>query len=120
MRRRHADVLERDDGVRVRVRVGVRRLAHEPHARGVLVDEEHRVRAGVRPLGDLRLEEDPVGRVVRRHVHLLAPQHVVVAVAARGRLDRVDVGARAGLGDRVALVPLATDRRDDPPLELLG
>ena len=60
--------------------------------------------------GELRLEEDPVGRVVRGHVHLRPAQDVVVAVPRRRRLDRVDVRARALLRDRVALVLLPTHR----------
>ena len=115
----HADVVERDDRVGVGVRVRVPRLAHQADARRVLVDDEHRVLALVLAADELRLEEEVVGAVVRRHVHLLAVQHVVVAVASRGGLDRVDVGAGARLGDRVALVALAADRRLQPPLDLL-
>src|SRR5215210_682593 len=68
---------------------------------------------------ELRLEEDPVGRVVRGHVHLRAVQDVIVAVPTGGRLDRVDVGAGGLLGDRVALVALASHGRLDPPFDLL-
>ena len=120
LRRGHPHVLERDDRVRLRVRVRVPRLADEADARGVRVEDEQRVGTGVRAAVDLRLEEDVVRGVERGHVHLPPVQHVRVAVAARGRLDRVDVGARALLGDRVALLPLPTDGRDEPPLELLG
>ena len=64
--------------------------------------------AGRRQLG---LEEGEVGAVVRGDVPLDAVEQVVLAVPARGGLDRVDVGARALLGDRVALLPLPRDRR---------
>ena len=50
---------------------------------------------------------------------LRAVQDVVVAVAPRGRLDRVDVGAGALLGDRVALVAFAAHGRRDPAFDLL-
>ena len=70
-------------------------LTDEPDARRVLVDEEQGVLALVVAAFELGLEEDPVGGVVRGHVHLRAVQHVVVAVAAGGRGDRVDVRARA-------------------------
>jgi hypothetical protein len=53
-------------------------------------------------------------------MHLGAVQHVLVPVPANRGRDRVDVRARTLLGDRVALVPLAADRRDDPSFELLG
>ncbi len=86
----------------------------------VVVHEQHRVLAGVLAVGDLALEEDVVGGVERRHVHLHAVQHVVVAVPADGRGDGVDVGARALLGDRVALVSLAAHGWFDPSRHLLG
>ena len=98
----------------------VRGLAHQVHTERVLVDEEHRVLAGVRAALDLGLEEQVVGGVVGGHVHLRAVQHVRLTLPASGGLDRVHVGAGAGLGDRVALVPLAADGRHDPALELLG
>jgi hypothetical protein len=116
----HPHVVERHHGVRVRIRVGVARLAHQAHARRVLVDDEQRVLALVIAADELGLEEDVVGAVVGRDVHLLAVEHVVAAVTARRRLDRVDVGARTRLGDRVALVALAADRRLQPGLDLLG
>ena len=78
-----------------------------------------RARPRAAPPSILRLEEAVVGRVERGDVHLHAVQDVVVAVPARRGGDRVDVGAGALLGDRVALVALAADRRDDPRLHLL-
>src|SRR5215471_19775005 len=48
-----------------------------------------------------------------------AVEQVVVAISARGRLDRVDVGAGSLLGDRVALVALASRRWLDVPLKLV-
>src|SRR6478672_9526345 len=85
----------------------------------VLVHDEHRVLAVVLAAGELRLEEDVVGGVVRRHVHLLAAQDVVGPIASSRRRDGVDVGARALLGDRVALPPLAADRGLEPAIDLL-
>jgi hypothetical protein len=49
----------------------------------------------------------------------LTREEVAVAVAQRGGLDGVDVGAGALLGDRVALPPLAADGGHHPALELL-
>ena len=92
--------------------------AHHAHTGGGQVDDEHRVLTGVRRLGELGLEEAVAGAVVRRHVPLDPVEHVLLAVAARGRLDRVDVGAGALLGDRVALVHLAPHRRCQPALAL--
>jgi hypothetical protein len=86
---------------------------------GVQVDHEHRVGARVRPAGQLGLEEHVVGVVERGHVPLDAVQHIGVAVGARCRLDGVDVGAGALLGDRVALAPPAADGRQDPAVQLL-
>ena len=69
---------------------------------------------------DLALEE-AVGRGVERgHMHLHAGEHVVVTVATGGGGDRLHVRPRAFLGDRVALVTLAANRRQDPPFQLLG
>jgi len=56
--------------------------------------------------GQLGLEEGEVGAVVGGDVPFDAVEQVVLAVPARGGLDRVDVGARALLGDRVALLPV--------------
>ena len=120
VRGRDPHVLERDDRMGVGVGVRIARLAEEADAGRVLVDEEQGVLALVIAAHELRLEEDPIGRVVRGHVHLRAVQDVVVAVATRGRLDRVDVGAGALLGDRVALVALAAHGRHDPALDLFG
>ena len=47
-------------------------------------------------------------------------QHPFAAVPAGGRLDRVDVGARALFGDRVALLALAADRRPEVALDLVA
>jgi hypothetical protein len=79
------------------------------------VDQEHRVVAAGQP----GLEEGEVGGVVRGDVPLDPVEHVLSAVAARGGLDRVDVGARALLGDRVALLALAGDRGPHVPLDLV-
>ena len=51
---------------------------------------------------------------------LHAVQHPGAAVPAGGRRDRVDVGAGAFLGDRVALLALAADRGQQVALELVG
>ena len=118
VRRRHADVLERENRVVVVDRVRVLGHAHDPDARRVDVHDEHRVLAGVRAFGELRLEEDVLGVVEGRHVPLDAVQYVVVADATRRRQNRIDVGASPFLGDRVALALLAADRREDPPLHL--
>ena len=49
-----------------------------------------------------------------------AVQHPFAAVPPGGRLDRVDVGARAFLGDRVALLALAADGRLEVALDLVA
>ena len=99
--------------------VAVRGGPHDLHAGGVEVDDEHRVPARPRPLGQLRLEEAVVGEVGGRDVPLLAVEHVLVALPAGRRLDRVHVRARALLRDRVALEPLAPDGREEPGLHLV-
>ena len=76
--------------------------------------------ADVVAIGQLALKERVVRGVERGHMPLHAVQYVVVAVAARRGLDRVDVRARALLGDRVALAPLAARRRLDVTLYLVG
>ena len=53
----------------------------------------------------------PVGLQAVRDPHLGAVDDVVAAVLPRGRLDRRDVGARAGLGDADAGDHVAGDRR---------
>ena len=114
MRRRHPDILERDDRVVVVERVGVRGGAYDAHAGSVDVDDEERLVAGVRAGGQDCLEER-VGRMVeRRHVPLHAVQNVVVAVAARSGLQVRHVGPGVLLGDRVALLHLAAHGREEP------
>ena len=115
-----AHVLERDDRVVVADRVRVGRGPDHADARGRQVDQEHRVLAVVRPARQPGLEEGEVGGVVRGDVPLDPVEHVLVAVAVRGGLDRVDVRPRALLGDRVALLAVARDRRPDVALELVG
>src|SRR6266702_3539941 len=77
------------------------------------------VYAGVRTTVQLGLEEREVGGVVRGDVPLDAVQQVAVTVPAGGCLDRRHVGARALLGDRVALLPLAPHGRAHVALELV-
>ena len=122
----HADVIERDDRVVVADRVRCRRACGRRTRRG---SAGRRGRAGARRrsrgapfgiIGLLGLEEAVVGGVERGHVPLHAVEHPGVAVAAGGRRDRVDVGARALLGDRVALLALAADRGQQVALELVG
>jgi hypothetical protein len=52
-------------------------------------------------------------------VPFLAAQDVSVPIGSGRGLDRVDVRARALLGDGVALVPLAPDCRQHPGVELM-
>jgi hypothetical protein len=78
------------------------------------------VGAGVGAGGQLGLEEDVVGVVERGHVPLDPVEQVVaVAVGGGGRLDGVDVGAGALLGDGVALAALAADGGEHPAPQLL-
>jgi len=61
------------------------------------------------------------GRRGVRDEALAAVQHVLVAVAARGRAHGGAVGARAGLGERVRGEPLAGgESRQEPLFLLLG
>jgi hypothetical protein len=114
-----ADVFEGDHRVMVGVGVAVGGGAHHPDAGGVKVEHEHGVAAGVGPAGQLALEEHVVGVVERGHVPLDAVEQVAVAVAGGRRLDRVDVGAGALLGDGVALPALAPDGGYHPAVQLL-
>jgi hypothetical protein len=115
-----ADVLEGDHRVVVGVGVGVGGGADHPDPGGVEVEHEHGVGAGVRPAGQLALEEHVVGLVEGGHVPLDPVEDILVAVAGgRGR-DGVDIGAGALLGDGVALAALSADGRDHPALQLLG
>ena len=75
--------------------------------------------AVVRAAVQLGLEEREVGGVVGGDVPLGAVQQITVTVPAGGRLDRRHVGARALLGDRVALLALAPHGRAHVPLELV-
>jgi hypothetical protein len=77
------------------------------------------VLAVVRAAAQPGLEEGEVGGVVRGDVPLDPVEEVLVAVAVSGGLDRVDVGARALLGDRVALLALAGDRGPHVPVDLV-
>ena len=79
-----------------------------------------RARRRASPAVSLGLEEGSSRQCCRTcHVPLDAVEDPLVAVAAGGRLDRVDVGARALLGDRVALLALAADRRLEVALDLV-
>jgi hypothetical protein len=117
---RDADVGERDDRMVVadRVRVGRRPDHLDPRARQV--HQEHGVLVAVRPAAQPGLEEGVVGRVERGDVPLDAVEQVLAAVRPRGRLDRVDVGARALFGNGVALFALARDRGPDVPVDLVA
>src|SRR5262247_4576926 len=109
MTRGHAYALERHDRMGMTDVVGVRRRPHHPYARRVDLDDEQRLPTGVLPRRQYRLEEDVRRLFERRDMPLLPVEHVVVAVAPGGRLDRGDVGPGALLGDRVALRHLAAD-----------
>ena len=63
------------------------RRAHQLDAGLVLVDEEERVRAGVRAVREPRLQDEVVGVVRARDVPLLAGDRVAARGAPRGGLD---------------------------------
>ena len=115
LRRRDADVRERHDRMVVGDVVRVRRACAPPRRRRRQVEDEQHVLA----VGQHGLHEAVVGQVVRRHVPLHPVDDVTVAVAHRGGGDRVDIRAGELLGDRVALVPFAAHRRQQPALALV-
>ena len=86
---------------------------------GFHVDEEEAMGAGMGAVGELGLEDEMIGVIGAGDMPFLAVQDVVLALAARRRLDRVDVGAGLGLGDGIAFMALAADVRLDPGLHLM-
>jgi hypothetical protein len=115
VRHGHPDVSERNDRVVVGDVVHVRRRADYRDTVRRQVDDQQHMLVG----RQLRLHEAVIGDVVRRHVPLDAVDDVLVAVALGRGLDRVHVGPCELLGDRIALVPLATRRRHEPALPLV-
>src|SRR5947208_7114858 len=124
--RRHADVVEEDRLLdpavgptlaagphqlhRLHGDPGQIRVDHEPGE--VLVAPALRVRADDHP--------DPVGAVVAADEDLLALDHVLVAVAHRGRHSHTgQIGAGAGLGQELPRADLAAIDRRQEPLALL-
>jgi len=94
--------------------VAVGRGTHGLDALGIAVDIEQAV-AAVLQLG---LEDDDVGQVGAGDVPLQAVQDIAVAIPLCGRLDGVDVRARAFLGDGVTLVAFAIEDGLDVTLHL--
>ena len=88
---------------------------------GLLLDDEAG-HARVRRVGGrvgLREQQDDARAPAVRDPHLLAADHVVVAVADRRRPDRLDVGARVRLGHREGRAHLAGREPRQEPLLLL-
>ena len=118
VRGRDATVVERELARRRPRDAHLRLEARHLEARRVGLDDERRD-AGV-PGGRIRLREH---RVERRHARvgdepLGAVEHVLVAVASRGRAHGGRVGAGAGFGERVRAQRLAA-REPRQPLVLL-
>ena len=116
---RNPDVVERHDRVLVGDVVRIVRCANHFHARPRQIDHQQHVVTRMLAGRQHGLDEDVVGEVVRRDVPLDPVDHVLVAVAARGGLQRRHVGAGELLGDRVRLVLLAAHRRQQPALALV-
>ena len=108
-----------DDRMLVGDVVRIVRRANHFHARPRQVDHQQHVVARVLPVGQHRLDEHVVGEVERRDVPLDPVDDVLVAVAARGGLQRGHVGPGELLGDRVRLVLLAAHRGQQPALALV-
>ena len=62
----------------------------------------------------------PFGFLGHRRPHLLAVEHPSAFDARRTRRQRGEVGARARFAEQLAPADLAAQRRQDPPLLLLG
>jgi alkylation response protein AidB-like acyl-CoA dehydrogenase len=95
------------------------RLRGGPHDGAGQEDQEQRELALVSEHEQHGQLEGEVGVVVRVDVQLDPDEQVRVGVTLRGALERVDVGARALLGDRVALLALPADRRPNVTLNLV-
>ena len=101
------DVRLRDAAVLEHDRRGIRRAdaelviePHDVHARRALRDEERLDRGAAERQIERRPHDDRVRALARGHEDLLAVEHPLLAVEARGRADRGRVGAGARLGDR--------------------
>ncbi len=116
----HAHVVE-EDLVELRVAGDLLERLHR-HAGRLHVEQEVRDALVLRRVGiGAREQHHPVGDVRERRPHLLAVDHVVVAVLHRPRLQRGQVGAGVRLG--VALAPdllAGEDLRGIPLLLRLG
>jgi hypothetical protein len=123
VRHRHADAVEHELG-----RLGgadpelVLLLAHAEAGR-VLLHDERRLAAVAEVAVDRRDDHVDVGDPAVGDEDLRAVEQPVVAVAPGGRAQRADVGAGAGLRDRVGAEPdLVADAEAprDPVADLLG
>ena len=112
--------LESHRRVAHRERVRERRVGHDRDA-GALVHEEQR-RPEIAPVLVDRehVHDEEVGHVTARREPLLRVHDPAVAPPPRSAAHATRIGARLGLGDRVALASLATQGGTEVALDLIG